>query len=487
MLLSYTILSCLSVFLSKSILGFVSLPFLCILCIYNLSLSFSIVQVLLTRLWGTDDPPRVDSLPSEPRVAVLYLTCDDLDETCIQELGSQSYAGIDVFVLDDSVEEVCRKAVDGYSSQYRIVRRADRRGRKAGNLNNWLRLYGDQYPFFIILDSDSRVGGNFAGEMLRYALHPANSGTAVFQAVIEIWNRGSLLSQMINAEKERGNRIALSLYNQLGFYFGWGHNALYRTSAVLDCGGFGESYVGEDIELGLRLMERGFRLAIVNILSYEGIAKDIFRYSVREGRICQSLLQVLSAKRWSIAPSSYFFLIVLNLSALLTLPAMALNAAIVYNAAVVRFGPLFAAMYLEYYSSDYLAYNIAMFVVYLVFPVLVDVLALPSRSGLFSSIVHKIRLVAYNLSLTVYLFSSVVSYFWRRRVSFHVTNSRPRLAGHLVVQYAVSAGFYLVFSIAVCSVAPPLCYPFSIWFAVFGLLSAVSVHLMLDSLRRRPT
>lgn len=483
-LLAYVALTYVSLCLTDSIWGFVHPLFLIILCIFNIPLAFLIVQNLLSIVLGPDDPPRLPSLTSRPRIAVVYTTCDDVDRKCLLNLRNQTYESIDTYVLDDSERTEYRSIIDEFSSVYTIIRRECRKGKKAGNLNNWLRLHGASYPFFVILDNDSIIGPDFVETMLRYAMHPENARTAAFQSLIEIWNRGSPLSDAVNCEKRKGNRIACALFNRLRFYFGWGHNVMYRTAAVLDVGRFNESFVGEDIELGLRLMEHDYDLKIVDILSYEGINDDILRYSVREGRICQSDLQVLLARKWSIPFESYFFLLILNLRSLSILVTMALNALVFFDAILVRFGPIFASMSLDYYSARYLQLNVCLFLMYFLIPVFFDVAFTRPGHDWVVAIINKFRLLAYNLSVSVFLFSRIVAYLVSGKVRFHVTNDRRQPRTGLLLTYQVSLVFYILFPLSILVLSRKLFLLYSIWFLPFFVLSAMSLHLWFDSVRR---
>jgi len=480
----YVALTCFSFFLTSSVLPDINIPYFLVLCVFNISLSFSITQNMLSMCYGIKEPPKLKSLPTKPMVAVLYTTRDDVNEDCLRDLRKQRYGFIDIFVLDDSLMEESKAIIDTYSKDYVIIRRDTRRGKKAGNLNNWLRLYGHKYPFFVILDNDSLIGTDFVERMLHYALHPQNFGTAAFQAVIEIKNPASHFTEAFNCEKRKGNRIALSLYNRLGFYFGWGHNVMYRTDAVLKNGMFNESFVGEDIELGLRLLERGYELEIVDILSHEGFNDNILKYSIREGRICQSNLQVLMARKWSISVASYFFLLILNLNSLYLPLIMAMNAIFLCNAVIVSTGPIFASMYIDYYTTEYLMYNFSLFSVYLLFPILMDILVFESSAGRITGMINKARLAAYHLSLHVFLFSRIIEYFFKRKVYFHVTNSRERPARKLVILYEFSALFYVIFSILIFLIARKLFLVFSIWFFTFLILSALNLGLRYNSIKR---
>jgi cellulose synthase/poly-beta-1,6-N-acetylglucosamine synthase-like glycosyltransferase len=106
-------------------------------------------------------------------------------------LGSiwQTYPA-DIYVLDDSTDLEKRRIVDriAWEKGYRVLRREHRQGFKAGAVNNWIKVYGQEYDYIVLLDADSYIPSDWVEEALKYSEHSSNSNIAIFQGLINIWN-----------------------------------------------------------------------------------------------------------------------------------------------------------------------------------------------------------------------------------------------------------------------------------------------------------
>lgn len=128
-----------------------------------------------------------------PKVLLLYCTCNDFNENALSKCMEQEYSNFETIILDDSSKDEFKAKVDTFSSTHnvKVVRREDRIGFKAGNLNNFLKSTSD-YDYFVVLDSDEIIPSNYINEILKYfyydktigavqASHTATKGTNVFQ------------------------------------------------------------------------------------------------------------------------------------------------------------------------------------------------------------------------------------------------------------------------------------------------------------------
>ena len=107
-----------------------------------------------------------------PRVALLYTTADDFIEEAALTCVRQDYPRFHVFLLDDSRTEQAKSEVDRFHEQHpsatTVLRRADRRGFKAGNLNNFLSTMGQDFDFFAVSDSDGILPTHFLSTGIAY-------------------------------------------------------------------------------------------------------------------------------------------------------------------------------------------------------------------------------------------------------------------------------------------------------------------------------
>lgn len=95
-------------------------------------------------------------VPTTP-VAVLYTTCNDFVEMSALSCVELDYHRFRVYILDDSSQQEYIDRIDTFAAQLkgkvRVIRRSDRQGFKAGNLNHALNRFVRE-PLFVIADAD---------------------------------------------------------------------------------------------------------------------------------------------------------------------------------------------------------------------------------------------------------------------------------------------------------------------------------------------
>lgn len=258
-----------------------------------LTVAFDLAELLTALCLSECDLPKLDRLQRQPSVAILFLVCDDVVPSALFVLGRQARPGVDVFVLDDSRNPLAMRLLDALP--LRIVRRPDRAGYKAGNVNYWLRQHGAAYDYFLLLDTDSVVPADFVDEILRYAEHPANADVAIFNSLAACANATSTFARLMTVCTPLRNWLRLRLANRFPSVFSAGHNNLHRTSAILAVGGFDERFVAEDVALTLRLVKKGWRSKLVALTAFESEPTNVFSYVRRLTRWARQTLQVLRA------------------------------------------------------------------------------------------------------------------------------------------------------------------------------------------------
>src|SRR5207247_254399 len=125
------------------------------------------VYVLLAR--KTDDPISRNKI--EGSVAVLlpvYNEPKDIVERTIKSVKKLRWEKVKVYLLDDSTDENDKRNMDSLTEKYNVsvIRRKDRKGYKAGNINNALRIIKEDY--FVILDADQAPEEEFLEETMYY-------------------------------------------------------------------------------------------------------------------------------------------------------------------------------------------------------------------------------------------------------------------------------------------------------------------------------
>jgi len=125
------------------------------------------------------------------KVAAVIPTYNEDPETVIDtalsvELAVKNYG--DVYILDDSTNEEIKRKLDEYCKTLgiRIFRRGNRRGYKAGAINDFLKSQGYKYDLIAVFDADQRPLSSFFDEVLGYFDDPAIAFVQVPQSYTEL-------------------------------------------------------------------------------------------------------------------------------------------------------------------------------------------------------------------------------------------------------------------------------------------------------------
>ena len=253
--------------------------FVCIAWLYGLYNISVVLFALYARLANQSRPAqRLSTQP--PAVAVLYTTCNDFVEAGAASCAALDYPDYHVYVLDDSTDPQVKQRIDRFASRYghvSVIRRGDRAGFKAGNLNNALRNVVRE-PYFAIADSDEILPRDFLKRLVPRMEADPNCGFV--QANHKCIRHGTKLQRDMCKGIDIHWKWYQPLRNRFGFVMFLGHGALLRTRCWDEVGGFPE-LVSEDLAYAIAIRERGF---------YGQFAEDVtcleeFPQSVRAFRV----------------------------------------------------------------------------------------------------------------------------------------------------------------------------------------------------------
>lgn len=280
-----------------------------------IGVAYQSTELILSLLLPELKVPRVNRLKRYPAVALLCCTCDDVDADILGKLRHQTYPNLHIFILDDSQLKESQLAVD--SSGFKVIRRSNRVGYKAGNLNNWLFRYGSNFPYFVVIDADSILPDRFIEEIMCYAEHPDNYTIAIFESLLHSWNNENEFVRLQTVMQSLNDRYKLRIGNRFHSSLSVGHNNLYRTAAILDIGGFNENYLSEDHATSIEVL-RGNKWLLINVplIAYERLPANLHEYAKRRARYAFQTFQLLNVKtfglswqlRFTILNDLYFFL-----------------------------------------------------------------------------------------------------------------------------------------------------------------------------------
>lgn len=163
------------------------------------SLSYAVLRKKLNDKYADIKEVRIDP-QNAPRVLLLYCTRNDFNATALSACRRQDYPNFNTVILDDSNKFEYIKEINKFYVQHanvEIVRRKNKKGYKAGNLNNYLAGRTD-YDYFVVLDSDKVIPPDYIRRILKYfaynkncdavqAKHKAKKGENVFQRLMGLW------------------------------------------------------------------------------------------------------------------------------------------------------------------------------------------------------------------------------------------------------------------------------------------------------------
>jgi membrane glycosyltransferase len=189
-------------------------------------------------------------------------------------------------------------------------RRENNAERKAGNIADWVRRFGGEWPHMLILDADSLMTGETIVRLA--AAMEMNPDVALIQTFPVVVNGSTVFARM---QQFSGRVYGPVVAYGIGWWHGpesnyWGHNAIIRTRAFADHAGlpelrgigpFGGTVLSHDFVEAALLRRGGWALYMVPQLagSYEEGPPSLTDMLVRDRRWCQGNLQhcaVLPAK-----------------------------------------------------------------------------------------------------------------------------------------------------------------------------------------------
>ncbi|GAA0288153.1 glucans biosynthesis glucosyltransferase MdoH [Rhodovulum strictum] len=278
-------------------------------------------------------PPPL-TLPQPPTV-VLVPICNEDPVTTFARIaamdGSIRAAGlsVDIAVLSDTRDDLAAarerdafaRLLDETGGAGRMFyrRRSDNRGRKAGNIEDFIRTSGAAYRFAVILDADSLMEGETIRHMI--ARMQADPQLGLLQTLPKIIGARSLFGRAMQFSAAfHAPVFARGLARMQGATGPfWGHNAIIRVKAFAESCSlpalegnppFGGHILSHDFVEAALLARAGWKVELDETIggSYEEGPENILSYARRDRRWCQGNLQharLLTAP--GLAPWSRFF------------------------------------------------------------------------------------------------------------------------------------------------------------------------------------
>lgn len=230
-----------------------------------------------------------------PRIALLYCTADDLSATALRASAAQDVP-VDVYLLDDSTSAAVRTAVDALAAELcaTVIRRENRTGAKAGNINHGLGHIDPATDAVVILDSDTVLPADFVRRTSAALI--ADARIACVQAV-PVAGGKTHFARFFGPLVQSHARINHATRARIGFPAFVGRGALLSVHALRAVGGFPLA-VSEDLALSVRLREHGYRIVHrPEIEFHEDFPIDYAAFRVQQGKAAEGATEFLFSAR----------------------------------------------------------------------------------------------------------------------------------------------------------------------------------------------
>lgn len=228
-----------------------------------------------------------------PHVLLLYCTCNDFNAASLSVCRKQKYPNFKTVILDDSSDPEYIRDIDRYVAQNKnieVVRRSDRKGYKAGNINNYLKGRTD-YDYFVILDSDEIIPSDFIMKALKYFAYNEKCGAV--QAKHEATNGENLFQRLMGLCVGSNGTTVQVVKNFYGANALIGHGMMITRECYEKTGGF-PLVVAEDISFAVDIKNAGLDIIYApDILCYEEFPVNYVSLKKRQCKWTQGNLEYM--------------------------------------------------------------------------------------------------------------------------------------------------------------------------------------------------
>lgn len=228
---------------------------------------------------------------AKAKVLMVYCACNDFAPESLEKSMDQDYPNKEVVILDDSTKAEEMAKIDDFAARHnlRVIRRPNRIGFKAGNLNNFLK--NADYDYFVILDSDEIVPDDFISRCLDYFADDQQVG--IVQANhIATRNRNKFMRLFsIGVDSHWPTYQAVKHHH--GFLSLLGHGAMVSRECYVAAGGF-PHLVAEDLCFSIEARNKGYFVAFApDILCEEEYPVNYLAFKKRHSKWTQGNMEFI--------------------------------------------------------------------------------------------------------------------------------------------------------------------------------------------------
>lgn len=283
------------------------------------------------------------------------------------------FAHFDFYLLSDTQDKeiannelkawhALTERLGDFAKQTFYRRREDNKHRKVGNLTDFCERWGSKYEHMIVLDADSIMTGQCMLELTSSMINNPQAG--LIQTIPIPVRQDTFFGRFLQfASVLYSPMLATgSAFWQTNHANYWGHNAVIRVKAFIDCCGlpvlkgnapFGGEILSHDFVEASLLHRSGWDVLLLSDIqgSYEEVPSNILDYAIRDRRWVQgniqhlgllpaSGLKIMSKLHFLLGATAYISsLIWLSMLVLSTIDAVtrALNSNVYFNQAYQLF------------------------------------------------------------------------------------------------------------------------------------------------------
>lgn len=215
----------------------------------------------------------------------------------LNALAQLDYPHFEVLVIDNNTPdpetwEPVRQHCETLDARFRFFHVAPLEGFKAGALNFALRHTAPEADVIAVIDSDYQVKPDWLKQM---AVHFAQPDIAIVQSPQDYRDASeNAFKAMCYAEYKGFFHIGMITRNERNAIIQHGTMTLVRRQVLEEVGGWGESTITEDAELGLKIFEHGYQAAYEATSYGRGLMPDTFiDYKKQRYRWAYGAMQIL--------------------------------------------------------------------------------------------------------------------------------------------------------------------------------------------------
>ena len=256
------------------------------------SVSYALLHKKLDKSYAEIEEIRIDA-ENAPRVLLLYCTCNDFNAAALSACRKQDYPNFKTVILDDSNKFEYIKEIDKFYVRHaniEVVRRKDKSGYKAGNLNNYLAGRSD-YDYFVVLDSDEVISSDYIRQVLKYFAYNKNCGAV--QAKHKAQKGENVFQRLMGLCVGSNGETVQVIKNFYGANALIGHGMTISRECYEKTGGF-PFVVAEDISFAVEIKNAGLDIIYApDILCYEEFPVNYVSLKKRQCKWTQGNLEYM--------------------------------------------------------------------------------------------------------------------------------------------------------------------------------------------------